>query len=76
MRRRAEKINNIMADDDIREFDDLTKEEKMDLLERLSEQLGVEPDNLDRFGIEGELTVRVLDDDGDEKAKETESFKY
>lgn len=63
-----------MVDD--KEFSDLSKEEKMDLLERLADQLDVEPGNFEDFGVEGELTVRVLDDDGEEKTVETEKFKY
>jgi len=63
-------------DNEVREFGSLSKEEKMDLLRRLSDELDVEPGNVDRFGVEGEVTVRVLDDDGEEKTVETESFKY
>lgn len=65
----------IMVDDDVKSFGELSKEEKLDLLKRLSDQLGVDPEGLDRFGIEGEVTIRVLDEDGDEKTVETESFK-
>lgn len=63
-------------DDDIREFGSLSKEEKKELLQRLTEDLSGEGGNIDNFGIEGEVTVRVLDDDGEEKTVETESFKY
>lgn len=66
-----------MAEDDeeLREFGNLSKEEKMDLLRRLSDQLDVEPGNVDDFGFQGEVQVRVLDEDGEEKTVETESFK-
>jgi len=63
-------------DDNFKDFGELSKEEKKDLLRRLSEQLGVEPGNIEEFGVEGEVTLRVLDEDGEEKTVETESFKY
>lgn len=57
------------------DFGELSKEEKIDLLERLSKQLGVEPGTFEDVGVTGELTVRVLDKGGEEKVNETKSFK-
>lgn len=63
-------------DDAIREFGSLSNDEKKELLRRLVEDLDQAPGAVDDFGISGEVTVRVLDDDGEEKTRETESFKY
>jgi len=66
-----------MEDDDkIRDFGELTKDEKKEVLRRLADDLGVEPGNLERFGIEGELTIRLMGEEGEEKIVETQSFKY
>lgn len=56
--------------------DDLTAEEKMDLLRRLAEEFEKEDVGMDKFGVEGEVTVRVLDENDEEKQVETETFKY
>jgi len=67
----------MMTEDDvINDFGQLSTEQKQELFDRLSEELGVEPGNIEEFGVEGEVTLRVLDEDGDEKTVETESFKY
>lgn len=58
------------------ELKELSKEEKMDLLRRISDQLGVEPGNMEDFGVNGEVTLRVLGEGGEEKTVETQSFKY
>jgi len=66
-----------MEDDDkIRECGELTKDEKKEVLRRLADDLGVEPGNLERFGIEGELTIRLMGEEGEEKIVATQSFKY
>jgi hypothetical protein len=57
---------------DFENFEDKTKEEKIETLKKLSEKLSGEELNgfLQQFGFEGEMTVRVLDEDGNEKAFE------
>jgi len=68
--------DTMVEEDDLREFDDLTKKEKKDMLRRLVEDLDEAPGTLENFGVQGEVQVRVLDEDGGEKTVETESFKY
>lgn len=65
-----------MEEDDLQEFDELPKEEKIEVLRSLAEELDVHPGNLEDVGIQGEFTIRVLDEDGEEKRVETEKFKY
>lgn len=58
-------------------LDDLSDEQKLELLRELGEDLGESPESaVQDMAIEGEITFRVLDDDGDEKTVETEEFKY
>lgn len=57
-------------------LDEMSKEDKKDLLRRLSGELGVPAGTLEDVSVQGEVTLRVLDDDGNEKNVETEKFKY
>jgi hypothetical protein len=58
-------------------FDDQTDEEKLETLERLKKKImSGDSGGLDgNFDVEGEMTVRVIDEDGNETHKQKESFE-
>jgi len=65
-----------MTEDVIENFDEKTQEEKLNTLKRLHEKMDDEEFNgfIQQLDIEGELTVTVYDEDGNEKQKEKEEF--
>lgn len=62
--------------EDIENFDEKTQEEKINTLKRLHDKLDDETLGglIQELGIEGEVTVRVFDEDGDKKQVEKEEF--
>lgn len=68
-----------MTDDiDFENFDEKDKEEKIEKLRELHNKLaqGDEPSGLlQDVDVEGEITARVISEDGEEKAKETTELK-
>jgi len=63
-------------DDMIENFDEKTQEEKLNTLRRLHKKMDDDEFNglIQQLDIEGELTVTVYDEDGNEKQKEKEEF--
>lgn len=69
---------NELTKDDFDNFQEKTKEEKMDTLRALHQKLDDGEDLqglLQEISLEGEMTVRVLDEDGEEKQVEKEKFE-
>jgi len=69
---------NDVTKKDFENFDEKTQEEKMNTLENLHEKLADGEDVsglLQQIDFEGELTVRVLDDEGEEKHVEKQRFE-
>lgn len=67
-----------ISSEDFENFEDKSKEEKMETLQKLHRKLADGDDTsglLQEVGLEGELTVRVLDDGGEEKQVEKKEFK-
>lgn len=67
-----------ITEDDFENFEEKTKEEKMETLQRLHQKIENGEDVsglLQNVDMEGELTVRVLDDEGSEKQVESQEFK-
>jgi len=63
---------------DFENFDEKTKEEKMETLGRLQKKIEAGEDVsglLQQVPLEGELTVKVLDDDGNEKQVEKKQLE-
>jgi len=63
---------------DFENFDEKTQEEKMETLEKLHQKLADGEDVqglLQQLDVEGELTVRVLDEDGEEKHVQKQEFE-
>lgn len=61
--------------EDFENFDDKTQDEKRETLARLHNKLAESDDAqglLQELGVEYEVTVRVLDEDGEEKQVEKE----
>lgn len=65
-----------ITEKDFENFEDKTKEEKLDTLQKLHTKLsdGDADGLLQKFDFEGEMTVRVIDDDGEEKQVEKSEF--
>lgn len=63
--------NDEITKEDLQNFDDKTEEEKINTLQTLYRKAAEnDGDFIDDLGIEGELTVTVYDDDGEEKQVE------
>ena len=63
---------------DFENFDEKTQEEKMQTLEKLHQKLADGEDVqglLQQLDFEGELTVRVLDEEGEEKHVQKQEFE-
>jgi len=62
-----------MTEDDLAEefknFEEKSKDEKIEMLQRLNEKLVEDGSNgfLQEIGVEGEMTIKVFDDEGNEK---------
>jgi len=57
-----------MTDDELNDFENKTDEEKIDALETLYRRaVKNDGDFLEDMDFEGEMTVRVLDENGEEK---------
>lgn len=68
--------NDEITKEDLQNFDDKTEEEKIDTLQTLYRKAAEnDGDFIDDLGIEGELTVTVYDDDGEEKQVEKTEIK-
>lgn len=66
-----------VSEDDFEDFEKKTEEEKKETLRRLYDKIqdADDPDGLlQRLGLSGEVTVRVLDEEGDEKQVEKKEF--
>jgi len=67
-----------VTEKDFENFDEKTREEKVKVLESLHQKLADGEDVsglLQQVDVEGELTVKVLDEDGKEKKVEKEKFE-
>jgi hypothetical protein len=67
-----------VTEEDFENFDEKTQEEKVETLENLHRKLAEGEDVsglLQQIDFEGELTVRVLDEDGEEKQVEKQEFE-
>lgn len=67
-----------LTPEDFENFDEKSKEDKIETLQRLHKKLEDGDDLsglLQDVGVEGELTVRVMDDNGDEKQVEKKQFE-
>lgn len=66
-----------ISEKDFENFEDKPREEQVETLRRLQNKLSDEEGLsglVQQLGLEGEVTVRVLDEDGKEKKVEKESF--
>lgn len=65
------------TEEDLENFEDKSEEEKIKTIQRLHKKLA-ESDGtiMEDVPIEGEITVRVLDEDGNEKQVEKEEIEY
>lgn len=67
-----------LTKEDFENFDEKTRQEKKDTLESLHQKLADGEDVqglLQQLDFEGELTVRVLDDEGEEKHVQKQGFE-
>lgn len=67
-----------LTEKDFKNFDEKTQEEKLDTVQRLHEKLADGEDVQGLFqniDVEGELTVKVFDEDGEEKHVEKQEFE-
>lgn len=67
-----------ITEDDFENFDEKSKEEKMETLRSLHNKLADGEDIqglLQNIDVEGELTVKVFDEDGNKKQVETQEFE-
>lgn len=67
-----------LTSEDFEDFDEKSKEEKIETLEKLHRKLadgeGIEG-LLQEVSIQGEITARVLDEEGNEKQVEKKEFE-
>lgn len=64
-----------VTSDDFDQFDDKTKQEKREVLQRLREKLEGGEGAAQNIPLKGEVTLTVYDDDGDEKQVEKQKFE-
>lgn len=65
-----------VTEEDLENFEEKTEEEKINTLRTLYRKAAQnDGDHIEDFDLEGEMTVRVLDEDGEEKQIEKTDIK-
>lgn len=63
-------------EDLVEEFEKLSQDEKIDRMQEFKEKIEEKGQGDEDIDITGEFQVRVLDEDGNQKHKEVQNFKY
>lgn len=63
------------SEEELENFEEKTEEEKIETIKRLHKKLAErDGDMLEDFNVQGEITARVIDEDGEEKHVQKEEI--